>query len=174
MMCQLFDFKLTLAKWIQKYYFNSEVFTKTEVVFTINKEVITPVCCFCYFYLTAMYEKKEFYNLSCSSAQQNVFLLYLAYFLLFSRKTMEAFHQACWKQSLRKCMFFSGFLLSLTSLKVVLYLPSLMKCFAIIFSMKWILYVPSSAILCHHLFTVLFSGGQECNWDVLDEASGHL
>lgn len=29
-------------------------------VFTINKEVITPVCCFCYFDLTAKYEKRSF------------------------------------------------------------------------------------------------------------------
>lgn len=51
-------------------------------------------------------------------------------------------------------MFFSGFTLSLTALKVVLYLPSLINCFAIVFSKEWVLYVPSSAVTCYHLYPV--------------------
>lgn len=156
-MSHLSDFKSTLVQWMQIIYFNSEVITWTEEVFTINKEVITSVCCFCYFYLIAKYEKKEFYNLSYSSVCFLLSVTYVADFLHFSRNTMETFHQVCWKKSLFKWMFFYGFLLSITSLKFVLYPPSLINWFAIVFS-TWVPYVPSSAIMCHHLFTARWSG----------------
>lgn len=55
-------------------------------------------------------------------------------------------------------MFFFGFLLSLTSLKVVLCLSSLINCFAIVFSKKLVPYVPSSSIMCHHLFAARWFG----------------
>lgn len=43
----------------ERNYITSEAVTWIEV-FTINKEVITPMCCFSYFYLPAKNEKRSF------------------------------------------------------------------------------------------------------------------
>lgn len=80
----------------KRNYINSEVITWTGEIFTINKEVITPMCCFYYFYLTAKYEKRTFTIYPVVWLHKMFsFFTYLAYFLHFSCNTMEAFHPVC-------------------------------------------------------------------------------
>lgn len=72
---------------------------------------------------------------------------------------MEKFNLVCWKNSLWKYMLFSGFILSLTAMKVLLYLPfvnnSVLQSFIL---RNKSLYVPSSDITCYNLLTARWLG----------------